>query len=159
MATAQATSRTLQSRNPLPACGVADAGVEDGATVPRPPASVRAQAARVWFSGMLNATEVQMVFCTVADNATGRRIANALVENRLAACVNLLPGLESTYRWQGQVEHDSEALLLIKVRAADYAELEAAILALHPYELPEIIAVPIKTGQADYLKWIHNCLI
>jgi periplasmic divalent cation tolerance protein len=103
---------------------------------------------------MLNATEVQMVFCTVADNATGRRIANALVENRLAACVNLLPGLESTYRWQGQVEHDSEALLLIKVRAADYAELEAAILALHPYELPEIIAVPVTGGLPAYLDWV-----
>jgi periplasmic divalent cation tolerance protein len=98
--------------------------------------------------------EIQVLFCTVPDLETGRRIAARLVEYRLAACVNLLPGVESLYRWQGEVQRDSEILLLIKARAADYPEVEAAILALHPYELPEIIAVPVSGGLPAYLDWV-----
>ena len=84
------------------------------------------------------------------------RIAKALVDQQLAACVNVVPGLTSVYRWQGQTESAQEVLLLIKTRQAVYPELEAALLTLHPYELPEIIAVPIEAGLPAYLSWIET---
>ena len=107
---------------------------------------------------MTTAGDIHIVFCTVPDTDTGQRIATRLVEYRLAACVNLLPGVRSVYRWQGEVHSDDEALLMIKARAADYPKLEAAILELHPYELPEIIAVPLTGGLPQYLDWVrkHN---
>ncbi len=97
-----------------------------------------------------------LVYCTCPDHDTALRIAQALVERQLAACVNLVPGLTSVYRWQGHTETASEVLLLIKTRQAVYPELEAALLALHPYELPEIIAVPIEAGLPAYLSWIET---
>ncbi len=100
--------------------------------------------------------DIQILFCTVPDPETGQRIAGHLVEYRLAACVNLLPGIESVYRWQGKVQRDREALLMVKTRVADYPGVEAAILELHPYELPEIIAVPVTGGLPAYLDWISN---
>jgi periplasmic divalent cation tolerance protein len=99
---------------------------------------------------------IQIVFCTVPDADTGRRIARDLVEYRLAACVNLLPGIESVYRWQGEVHNDAEVLLLIKARAADFPRLQAAILERHPYELPEILAVPVSNALPEYLAWVQN---
>ena len=105
---------------------------------------------------MTRAADIHVVLCTVPDADTGQRIAAHLVEYRLAACVNLLPGLRSVYRWQGQVQTDEEALLMIKARAADYPKLETAILELHPYELPEIIAVPLIDGLPRYLDWVFN---
>jgi periplasmic divalent cation tolerance protein len=103
-------------------------------------------------------TETLVVLCTLPDREPAARLAQTLVEERLAACVNLVPGLTSWYRWQGSVQQDAEVLLLIKTTQAVYTRLEQRIRALHPYELPEIIAVPIQTGQADYLKWIQECL-
>lgn len=97
-----------------------------------------------------------LVYCTCPDHATALRIAETLVDRELAACVNIIPGLTSVYRWQGQRETASEALLLIKTRQTVYPELQAAILTLHPYELPEIIAVPIETGLPAYLAWIDS---
>ncbi len=85
--------------------------------------------------------------------------AGTLVEEQLPACVNIIPGLTSVYRWKGDVHQDKEVLLLIKTTAAIYPQLEQRVQALHPYELPEIIAVPIQTGQADYIQWINNSLI
>lgn len=105
---------------------------------------------------MSSGSDIQIVFCTVPDPDTGRRIAAHLVEYRLAACVNLLPGIESCYRWQGEVQRDNEALLMIKTCAADYPGVEAAILELHPYELPEIIAVPLTGGLPAYLDWVSK---
>jgi periplasmic divalent cation tolerance protein len=105
---------------------------------------------------MTPAGDVQILLCTVPDAETGRRIAARLVEYRLAACVNLLPGVQSVYRWQGKVQSDEELLLIIKARVADYARLEAAILELHPYELPEILAVPLTGGLPRYLDWVRN---
>lgn len=101
---------------------------------------------------------IQIVFCTVPDADTGRRIARELVEYRLAACVNLVPGIESVYRWQGEIHHDEEAMLVIKIRSADFARLQAAILERHPYELPEILAVPVSNALPKYLEWVqkHN---
>ena len=97
-----------------------------------------------------------LVYCTCPDSDTALRIAMALVDQQLAACVNVVPGLTSVYRWQGQTETSQEVLLLIKTRQAVYPELEAALLALHPYELPEIIAVPIEAGLPAYLSWIET---
>jgi periplasmic divalent cation tolerance protein len=105
---------------------------------------------------MIAAEDIHIVFCTVPDMDTGRRIASHLVEYGLAACVNLLPDIESVYQWKGETLKDSEVLLMIKSRAADYSGLEAAISKLHPYELPEIIAVPLSNGSPEYLDWIRK---
>jgi periplasmic divalent cation tolerance protein len=95
----------------------------------------------------------------VPDENTAGQIADVLVSEKLAACVNIIPRILSVYRWNDAIEHDQELLLLIKTSATVWPSLEARILELHPYELPEIIAVPIQTGQADYTKWIKNNLI
>lgn len=102
--------------------------------------------------------EPQVVLCTVPDTDTAETIATALVTEKLAACVNIVPGITSVYRWKGAVENDAECLLLIKTSAHSWSALESRIGSLHPYELPEIIAVPIQTGQQDYLQWIKDSL-
>jgi periplasmic divalent cation tolerance protein len=81
-------------------------------------------------------------------------LAQGLVESRLAACVNLVPRVVSTYRWNEAVQRDDEALLIIKTRADRFDDLRIAVLARHPYELPEIIAVDVTAGHAPYLDWI-----
>ena len=103
-------------------------------------------------------TETQIVLCTVPDETVAQRIASALVGERLAACINIVPGITSVYRWKGAIETDSELLLIIKTTAAVYPQLQNRIRALHPYELPEIIAVSIDQGQPDYLAWITASL-
>ena len=95
----------------------------------------------------------RIVFCTCPDATTASRLARTLVDERLAACVNRLPGVESTYRWNGAVQVDEEVLLVIKTSRARYEALEARVVALHPYEVPEVIAIPIE-GHAPYLAWI-----
>ena len=103
-------------------------------------------------------SERLVVLMTVGSREEAEKIANALVTEQLAACVNIVPGITSVYRWKGAVEQDPEALLLIKTGQDCWQSLEARIRALHPYELPEIIAVPIHTGQKDYIEWITSCL-
>jgi periplasmic divalent cation tolerance protein len=98
--------------------------------------------------------EILLVLTNLPDPESAEALAATLVENRLAACVNILPGCRSIYRWQGQVEHAEEIPLLIKTRAACYPALEAAIRAKHPYQTPEIIALPISQGLPDYLAWV-----
>ena len=95
-----------------------------------------------------------LVLCTCPDEAVAERIAGTLVEERLAACVNILAPCRSVYRWKDAVQHDEEHPLLIKTAAVRYAELEAAIRAGHPYELPEIIAVSLDRGLPAYLDWV-----
>lgn len=95
-----------------------------------------------------------VVLCTCPDEASAERIASALVEERLAACVNCVPGIASTYRWQGKVDRAHECLLLIKTTSERFDALRERIVALHPYELPEVIAVDIALGHAPYLAWI-----
>lgn len=97
-----------------------------------------------------------LILCTCPDPATAERIAETLVGERLAACANIVPGLTSIYRWQGQIQRDSELLLLLKTRLAIYPLLEARIRELHPYQVPEIIALPIQAGSAAYLDWIAD---
>ena len=98
---------------------------------------------------------VLLCYCSCPDAASARAIAEALVGERLAACVNRLPGVHSTYRWQGAVTTDSEELLLIKTTAAGFDALKTRLLDLHPYELPELIAVPVECGYAAYLDWVR----
>jgi periplasmic divalent cation tolerance protein len=95
-----------------------------------------------------------LVFTNAPDREVAMRIAEALVEKRLAACVNVLAGCTSVYRWQGDVEHAEEIPLLIKTRLARYPEVEATIRHMHPYELPEVIAVPLTQGLPEYLQWV-----
>lgn len=97
-----------------------------------------------------------IVLCTCPDPATAERIAETVVGERLAACVNIVPGLTSIYRWNGQTQRDSELLLLVKTHQAVYPLLEARIRELHPYQIPEIIALPIQAGLAAYLDWIAD---
>lgn len=97
-----------------------------------------------------------LVFCTCPDADSARRIADALVEQHLAACVNILPGVTSVYRWKGEVHHDQEQLLLVKTRRERLDELKVHIVMQHPYELPEIIAVEIAAGLDAYLAWIRS---
>jgi len=95
-----------------------------------------------------------VVLCTCPDEASAERIASALVEQRFAACVNRIPGVVSIYRWQGKVCRDSEQLLVIKTTSERFDALRERIVDLHPYELPEVIAVDIALGHAPYLAWI-----
>lgn len=97
-----------------------------------------------------------IVLCTCPDRETALRLAEALVDRELAACVNILPGLTSVYRWKGRRETAEELLLLIKTNAGAYPELEKTIRTLHPYELPEVIAVRVERGLGEYLAWIDN---
>ena len=103
-------------------------------------------------------TDLRIALCTVPDETTAGQIANTLVSEKLAACVNIIPSVVSVYRWKDAVEHGQELLLLIKTSASVWPLLETRILELHPYELPEIIAVPIHSGQTDYIQWIKNNL-
>ncbi|MEF3075102.1 divalent-cation tolerance protein CutA [Methylobacter sp. Wu1] len=98
------------------------------------------------------------MLCTCPDKDTAEKIARLLVMDQLAACVNILPGILSVYTWQGQVESAQEHLLLIKSRKDHYLSLEKAIRDNHPYEIPEIIAVPVEAGLPEYLNWIDSCL-
>jgi len=102
--------------------------------------------------------EFLVVLCTCPDEVTGQRLARSLVEEGLAACVNAVPNIASTFCWEGKVQEDREVLLLIKSTSAVYARLEARIQALHPYELPEVVAVPIVRGSAAYLGWLEAAL-
>lgn len=98
--------------------------------------------------------EILLVLTNVPDEATGDTIGRRLVEDRMAACVNLLPATRSIYRWQGAVEEATEVTLLVKTTPQRYADVEAAIRALHPYDLPEVIAVPVTAGLPGYLAWV-----
>jgi periplasmic divalent cation tolerance protein len=95
-----------------------------------------------------------LVLTNLPERAAAERIADSLIEQRLAACVNILAPCRSVYRWKGGVQHDEEHPMLIKTTVERYAELEQALRAAHPYELPEIIAVPIERGLPAYLAWV-----
>ncbi len=95
-----------------------------------------------------------LVLTNLPDRAAAEALAAQLVERRVAACVNILSPCRSVYHWRGEVRHDEEHPLLIKTTPERYAALEQAIRAGHPYELPEIVAVPIERGLPEYLRWI-----
>lgn len=98
---------------------------------------------------------IQIAFVTCPpDSATA--LAQTLVAQHVAACVNVLPSVQAVYRWQDEVKQDHESLLLIKFGAGGFEKLRAAVLKLHPYELPEIVAVPVIEGHAPYLDWVRS---
>jgi periplasmic divalent cation tolerance protein len=102
-------------------------------------------------------TDYQIVLCTCPDKDSAEKIACLLVENNLAACVNIVPNITSVYRWQEQIERTEEFLLIIKTRQDAYSALESTIKKHHPYEVPEIIAITIERGLPEYLNWIDSC--
>ena len=98
--------------------------------------------------------DVLLVLTNVPDEVTAHTIARKVVEGRLAACVNVLPAVRSIYRWEGKVEEAAEVTMLVKSTRDRYAELEAAIREVHPYDVPEIIALPVAAGLPAYLDWV-----
>jgi periplasmic divalent cation tolerance protein len=102
-------------------------------------------------------TPYLLILCTAPDRETALKLSGSLLEQRLAACVNLTSPVTSVYYWQGQLEQSDEILLLIKTTREQYENVEAALRAEHPYELPEIIAVPVEQGLDDYLDWVDRC--
>ncbi len=106
---------------------------------------------------MVREIEVRLVLSTCPDQETALALGRRLVEQGLAACVNVVPGLTSIYRWEGVVQQEPEVLLLIKTRADRLPELTEALRRLHTYDLPEIIALPITAGLPEYLNWISQC--
>jgi periplasmic divalent cation tolerance protein len=103
-------------------------------------------------------TDKVVILVTAANREESRKIARHLVEAHLAACVNILPPIESVYRWQGQIAEEGECLLVIKSARALFAEIETEILKLHSYRTPEIICLPIVDGSRNYLQWISQSL-
>ena len=102
--------------------------------------------------------EVFLVLSTFPDAATARRVGRQLLEEKCAACVNVLPALESTYWWRGQIEEATEALALFKTSASRFELLQTTLRELHPYEVPEIIAIRVAQGLPQYLQWVaENC--
>src|SRR5271165_1398992 len=104
-------------------------------------------------------TDKRIVLSTCGSEEEARTIAQHLVEHHLAACVNILPQIESIYRWQDKVESAREWLLLIKTTAERFSEVSAAIRELHSYELPECIAIAVEDGGAEYLAWIADSVV
>jgi periplasmic divalent cation tolerance protein len=100
--------------------------------------------------------EHQAVLMTAPSAEVATNIARALVDEGLAACVNIVPGVRSIYRWQGETCDDAEVLCVIKTRAERFEALRARVVALHPYEVAEVIALPIDAGNAPYLAWIDS---
>ncbi len=105
---------------------------------------------------MSDSKDLLMVYCTCPDHDAAINMANGIIDTGLAACVNIVPGLTSIYRWQGERQQGTEELLLIKTTVGVYSALEKHISESHPYELPEIIAVPIKVGLPKYLAWVSE---
>ncbi|WP_018968656.1 divalent-cation tolerance protein CutA [Rubritalea marina] len=100
--------------------------------------------------------EVQLVLVNFPNRNLAREIAGKLIEAKLAACVNLLPGVESIYQWEGKIEREEEVTAVIKTTPAAYAELEAMVLELHPYECPEVIKLALDGGAETYLQWVRD---
>lgn len=107
---------------------------------------------------MRTATRHMLVLVTAPDLKTARRLARAALKARLAACVNLVPKLESHYWWEGKIQRDSEILLLIKTRGSHLAALEKLVLAGHPYDTPEFVALRLHSGNKRYLDWWNHCV-
>ena len=103
---------------------------------------------------MGEAGDVRVALVTAPDEATAARLARTLVEERLVACANIVPGIRSIYRWQGAVEDDQEVLLLLKTQAARCAALASRVRDLHPYSVPEVLVLPVVTGSNAYLDWV-----
>ena len=104
------------------------------------------------------ADEIFLAFSTFPDIETARRISRELVTENLAACANIIPAIESIYRWQGKIEQGNETLVLFKTTATRSAAFQEKLKSLHPYDVPEVILLPIAEGSPEYLRWVaENC--
>ena len=103
-------------------------------------------------------TDKVIIYVTSGDAAESQKIARALVEKRLAACVNLIPQIRSFYRWEGKIQDDPESLLVIKTSRSLFAAVRAEVERLHTYHVPEVICVPILEGSPNYMAWLAECL-
>ena len=101
-------------------------------------------------------SDLIVVLCTAPDDATAKSLARGLVESRLAACVNAVPGVTSTYRWQGTIETESEVQLLIKTRRDRFEEVTAWLTEQHPYDVPEVVALSVEAVSEAYGGWLAN---
>lgn len=106
--------------------------------------------------GLVMSTDIQLILCNCPDEQIAGQIAEHLLHQQLAACINLLPGVRSMYRWQGKLEVQTEVCLQIKAPQQHFSAISQAILTLHPYTVPEIIAVPVSQGFQPYLNWLHE---
>lgn len=97
-----------------------------------------------------------LVLCTCPDEDSARHLSESLVEAKLAACVNIVNPISSIFTWQGKIDTEQESLLLIKTTETAYSRLEQAIKLQHPYDVPEIFAIPVQQGSADYLNWVRD---
>ncbi|KAM5575470.1 protein CutA, chloroplastic [Rosa sericea] len=97
-----------------------------------------------------------VVYVTVPNKEVGKKLAESLVREKLAACVNIVPGIQSIYQWEGEVQTDSEELLIIKTRQSLFEALTEHVKTNHPYDVPEVIALPINAGSLNYLEWIKS---
>jgi periplasmic divalent cation tolerance protein len=97
-----------------------------------------------------------IILCTVPDRKTAQTISNKLVEDKKAACCNIVPAITSVYFWENQLQQEEEQLLIIKTRAEHYDSLQKRVMELHPYTVPEIIAIPIIHGNPEYLNWVDE---
>ncbi len=103
-------------------------------------------------------TDIRIAYSTIDDPSKARRIARRLVEERLAACVNIIPNLTSVYKWKGQVETEAECLMIIKTAQGSLSRLCERLAQLHPYDVPEFVAFSIESGHQPYLDWVaKNC--
>lgn len=100
--------------------------------------------------------DCRVVLCTCPDSACAARLAGGLVEHGLAACVNVIDGIRSIYRWQGEVSDDSETLMIIKTTGSRYPELQRWLERHHPYDVPEVIALDVSEGAPSYLEWVAS---
>ena len=106
--------------------------------------------------GRLVMTNVVTVLCTCPDQAEAEKLAGGLLENGLAACVNIMPEIRSIYRWQGVLNNDGESLMIIKTSRQKYSSVQSWLERHHPYDVPEIIALPVEQGSGAYLDWVVN---
>ena len=105
---------------------------------------------------MIQTPSFVIAFTTFPADGDATSLAQRLIDERLAACVNILPAMQSIYRWEGNVEQASEHQLIIKTTAARVDDLKKRIVALHPYDVPEVLVVPVSSGSEEYLLWIHD---
>lgn len=106
----------------------------------------------------MEATEVRIVLVTTPDAANAAELTRTLVEERLAACGNIVPLVTSIFRWQDEVQQESESLLLLKTSVDRFAALRDRVLELHPYDVPEVLSLPVDAGSGDYVNWLGDCM-
>jgi periplasmic divalent cation tolerance protein len=105
---------------------------------------------------MMNQKDVKIVMCAFPNVEQARQIGTVLVETQLAACVNLIPGIRSIYRWEAKVEEQEEVLALFKTTMARYSELQQMVIEMHPYKIPELVVLDLAAGLPAYLQWVFS---